>query len=297
MIIGFGELLIDMIRGEEDGVFRHYPGGAPANFCVGLARLGLRPRLIASVGRDFFGDMLVESMQKENIDVSGIKRSSRKTTLVFVQLKDAVPSYIFYRQADIDISKRDIRQDFFENAKWFHFGSLSLTDQPIRDTLFHCLRLAKKSGLSVSFSPNIRSDLWNRSLDSYLHEALRHVDVLIASEDEYSYMSGKEGPKEMLDKFGIRNLIITKGKSGCEFHSNGFSIRHPAFRVSAVDTTGAGDAFSAGFVYSQIKGKTDKESLIFASAAAALSTTKKGAMSALPTLEDIRNFTSRQLVG
>ena len=290
MYVSFGELLVDMIKKDEK--FHPYPGGAPANFSVALSRLGIKPKLIASVGKDFFGDMLIETMKKENINVNHIKRSDKKTTLVFVKLKNNVPEFIFHRNADVDIKKEDINENIFADVRGFHFGSLSLTENPIRESLFHCLEIAKTYGLLISFSPNIRDDLWNKDLDVYLYEALKYVDVLMASENEYEYMFKNEALKTISEKYSIKKIAVTKGKDGCILFSrtNRKIIQYPIFPVDVVDTTGAGDAFAAGFVYSLLKNKSDKEAVKFASVVAALSTTKKGAMSALPSLEEVKRF-------
>jgi len=297
MLISFGELLVDLIKNQENA-FDAFPGGSPANFSVGLARLGLRPKLIACVGRDFFGDMLIDNLKKENVDTSAIKRSGKKTTLVFVELNETIPEFVFYRSADVDICKEDINETFFCGAKWFHFVSLSLTEDRMREALFHCLKLAKTYGLTVSFSPNIRKDIWNKKIDKHIFKSLEYVDVLIASQSEYEHIFGKASFEAVSKMFNIGKIAVTKGKDGCSLYSNhrtnGTIIQHPAFAVETVDTTGAGDAFAAGFVYSLMKGKADDEAIRFASAVAALSTTKKGAMSGLPVLEDVEDFLTNQ---
>ncbi|MBU0530542.1 MAG: hypothetical protein KKC05_02610, partial [Nanoarchaeota archaeon] len=141
MMISFGELLVDLIKNGNNYI--PLPGGAPANFSVALARLGIRSELVASVGKDIYGDMLLDCMRKEDVDISNIQVSDKKTSLVFVELKKGIPSFEFQREADLDIRMEHMNLDFM-NARWFHFGSLSLTDNPIRETLFHCLEQAKQ---------------------------------------------------------------------------------------------------------------------------------------------------------
>ena len=290
MLISFGELLVDMVRGGDK--FKPFPGGAPANFSVALGRLGIKPKLIASVGRDFFGDMLINSLERENVDIDCIKRSEKRTSMAFVELKGGAPEFVFYRNADTDISKDDVDIGIFEGAKWLHFGSLSLTEDSLRETLFHCIRMAKRHELKVSFSPNIRSDLWSESFDSHLYRFLDYVDVLILPKSEFDYMFGPDDPKKVGKNYYIEKIIVTEGENGCTLYSKNI-IKQPIFSVNTIDTTGAGDAFSAGFVYSQLKGKSDKESLRFASMVAALSTTGKGAMSSLPTLKEVEDSLSK----
>ena len=164
MVISYGEFLVDMMM-EGEG-FVPYPGGAPANYAVGLSRLGERPKLIASVGKDFFGDMLVRRAQGESVDTAYVKRSEEKTTLAIVKLTAGVPDFIFYRLADADISPGDIDESAFQGERWMHCGFFSLTDQRTADTLYHCLGLAHANGLDISCSPNIRPDVWDRRFDA-----------------------------------------------------------------------------------------------------------------------------------
>ncbi|MFH1444992.1 MAG: carbohydrate kinase [Nanoarchaeota archaeon] len=298
MLISFGELLVDMIKNDGEDRFHPYPGGAPANFSVALARLGFRSKLIASVGKDFFGDMLVDTLKNENVDVKNVKRSEGKTSLAFVELKRGVPKFIFYRDADLDIKDNDIDERAFINASAFHFGSLSLTDETIRNTLFSCLNTARMHGALVSFSPNIRSDLWGNNLNKHLYRALEFVDVLISSESEFKYMFGSRTMEQVSREYSIKKIAITRGENGCILYLNhdgidGKTIEHYAFPVDAIDTTGAGDAFAAGFICSLLNSKDDSDSVHFASAVAALSTTKKGAMPALPTKKEVDDFLSK----
>jgi fructokinase len=294
MIVSFGELLVDMIRKGEGYV--PFPGGAPANFAVGTSRLGLRVKLVSAVGREPFGPFLIDAMKAEGVDVSAVKKSYKRTTLAFVELRESVPEYFFYRGADTDIWKDDVPKDVFEGAGFFNFGSLSLTDLPVRDTLFHCLAAASKMGVQVSFCPNLREDLWKEELDKHLEKALEYTDIMIASEAELEHMatretgSMKERVLSLMDRFSLQRLAVTLGSRGAVLGTKDGFFERPAFKVVAVDTTGAGDAFSAGLIAGLSSGMGDRESLRFASATAALTVTEMGAMSALPTRKKVDGF-------
>lgn len=297
MIISFGESLIDMI--QEGSCFRPFPGGAPLNFAVGVSRLGLKCKMIACVGNDIFGKTLVNMMKKEGIDTQHVKKINDRTTLAFVQLdENGIPEFFFYRCADKEIKREDIDENIFKEAKLFHFGSLSLTEGSLRETLFHCLELAKKHSVTISFTPNIREDLWKEEFNVYLKKALEYPDLIILSKSELDYMAkieemGEDSFEERAKKItehGIKLAAITLGKDGAALAGKNLFLKTPAFNVNVVDTTGAGDAFASAFVYAFLNGFEAEKMLRFANAAAAISITKKGAISALPKKADVEKF-------
>jgi len=297
MIISFGELLVDMIK-IGDG-FHPFPGGAPANFAVGCSRLGKKVYLIATVGNDYFGKMLLQKMVEEKVDISCVRiENFARTTLAFVTLVGGKPSFFFYRGADKFILEDQIQEELFKKNKIFHFGSLSLTDVPVRETLFYALELAKKNSLEVSFDPNFREDLWKSTFNNYLLDALEYVHILLPSVSELEYIGEILGLKtkdlnDLLDEicsaFRLKLIAVTRGEKGSLLFK-GNLIEQPAFKVKVVDTTGAGDAFAAGLIVGKLMGFKEDELLRFANACAAISITKYGAMSALPTIDEVRNF-------
>ena len=290
MIVSFGELLVDMIK-EGDG-YAPRPGGAPANFAVAASRLGHPTRLISSVGRDPFGDFLINHIKSEGIDTSFVRRSEKRTTLAFVELKSGNPHFFFYRGADADISPSQISPGMLDRAAHLHCGGFSLASEPIRGALFALLKLAKEKGTKVSFSPNTRPDVWNKEFDKYLSQALDFVDILITTKTELEGLSLL--PEELMKKHGIEKLILTRGRGGSALYTSTGKTNMPIFGVETADTTGSGDAFAAGFICSLAGGMPDKDALRFATAVAALSVTKKGAMSALPTKDEVENFLKKQ---
>jgi fructokinase len=291
MILSFGELLVDMIM--EGGAYVPYPGGAPANFAVAVSRLGQKVRLMASVGKEGFGDFLVEHLGKEGVDTSLVKRSEKRTTLAFVELKDGIPDFFFYRGADTDINPNDIDARLLKGVGHLHCGGFSLASTPVRDALFSLLEVARNNGVRVSFSPNTRPDVWSSELDRHLHRTLDFVDILIASRPEFEHLSRGTSPRGVLERYGIDTLIITKGRDGSELFSKGRNSRFPAFNVSLVDSTGSGDAFAAGIVCGLVEGRKGRDLLRFASAVAGISVTRNGAMSALPTRKQVDDFFSK----
>lgn len=293
MIIAFGELLVDMIK--RGASYTPFPGGAPANFAVGVSRLGLKSKIIACVGKEPFGDFLVDCVRREGVDAGSIKRTDKQTTLAFVELKEnGSPEFFFYRGADIELSANDISPGVLSGASHMHFGGLSLTTLPIRDALFTCLASAKSLGLTTSFSPNLRKDLWSKSFDPHLKKALNQVDILISSKEEFKHISGGQDTaaeaRALMEKHGIKTVAVTMGAKGAIMVTPDQSITSPAFKVQTVDTTGSGDAFAAAMIYGMNTGMEGETLLRFAGAAAAISTTKFGAMSALPNKKEVDDF-------
>ncbi|AEC52587.1 sugar kinase [Pyrococcus sp. NA2] len=299
MMYTIGEVLIDLIAREEGDlgnvrVFEKHPGGAPANVAVGLSRLGIRPALISKVGDDPFGDFLVEKLKEEGVETKFIvKDKERHTGVVFVQLIGAKPQFILYDGvAYFNLKEEDIDWSFLDNAELLHFGSVLLAREPARSTLFKILKRARN--VIVSYDVNIREDLWRGKEDEmtdYINKAIDFANIVKVSEEEFKYI------REVEDKL----LIITRGERGCTIIWENMKVEVPTFKVTPVDTTGAGDAFMAGFLASlNYMGKLEnftfsRDELIeagkFANLVASLSTTKRGAWSA-PTLEEVKKHGS-----
>lgn len=295
-ITAYGELLIDLI-GQEQGTLNEIdtlakrPGGAPANFAVACSRLGADSRLIASVGNDSFGDFLIDEVSRHGVTTDHITRSELRTTLAFASLdEDATPDFLFYRDhnADTDIRLDDIDIEQLRGTDLLHFGSLSLTHDPVRSTL---LTLLDTLDVRVSCDPNLRDDLWDDQLDERLREVLDHVDHLLLAEDELDTLfdgtDTREQAANAIDQHDIDEVIITKGDDGSELHTADAEIHMDAVDADTVDTTGAGDAFAAGYLVSRLRGRDRTDSLRAASQVAARCVESHGGMSALPDGDEI----------
>lgn len=291
-VIGIGELLIDLIN-QNKNRYDFFPGGAPANCMVGLSRLGTKSGMITKVGKDFFGDFLLKTLKENDVDISNIPSTENyKTGLAFVTLdKNKNPSFSFYRTpcADIMLKPEEINEEYIKNAKLLHYGTVSMADEPARSAIFHAIKLAHSNGLIVSCDPNFRKDLWRtEEPKEHLLKALKFTDMLKVSLNEAEYLTGEENESaySRLLNLGPSTIMITTSE-GCRILTKEEDIRVPGFKVDVVDTTGAGDAFVAGFIHGTINKMPLFETGRFANAAAALSITKMGAMSALPTKEEV----------
>jgi len=297
-IIAFGEVLIDLIGEKGKGIknssfFQKCFGGAPANYAIACARLGAKVSLLTKISKDNFGEFLIETLKKEKVDVSYVKRTSKKTTLAFVALDEkGKPDFIFYRDntADTNIRKNDIKEDLFKKAKIFHFCSLSLTVNPVRSALFYALELAKKYKLIVSFDPNLRPALMKKDTLFWVKKALKYTDLFLPSEEEMFLITQKRNLDEAVKSLRIEKIIVTRGEKGAILYEKNKKVSFKGFKVKVLDTTGAGDAFSAGISVGILKKYKGKKLLKFANAVAAISVQKIGAISSLPTLKEVKEF-------
>lgn len=307
-IVALGECLVDVLCEESGGVLRMEgnPGGAPANLLAMAARLGRSAALLAKVGEDRFGQYLLRHLQSAGIDVHGVL-SGRvfPTTLAIVQLdRSGERSFSFYRDrtADVMLSAGEIDAAMLRRARIFHFGSLSLTDEPVRSATWSAVAAAKGGGALISFDPNWRPPLWHSRADAIaeMRKALSYADCVKVSAEELALITGKDtvsaGVEELFSLSPAALLAVTDGANGACLSNRRFSVSLPAFRVPTVDTTGAGDAFYGALLSALLETGKAPDALIaeelttllrFANAAGALSTTRKGGISAQPVREDI----------
>lgn len=311
-VTALGELLIDFApAGYSKGknlLFERNPGGAPANVLVAISRLGGRDAFIGKVGRDQFGYFLKNVLDQNGINTEGIRFSKEaNTTLTFVQLDEKGDRvFDFYRKpgADTMLKEEEIDYDIIKNSKIFHFGSLSMTDEPSKSATLKAVEYAKEAGLTVSYDPNLRLSLWKDETHAKkeISRGLKYTDILKVSEDELSFLTDKEDPEEgsmELYEMGIKLIAVTLGSRGCYYRCKNGSGYIGSYDVHAIDTTGAGDAFMGALLYRLCRlgknpddiGKDEIEGIAdFCCAVAALSTTKKGGIPSMPCMEKVKSF-------
>ncbi|MBM7869032.1 fructokinase [Clostridium pascui] len=313
-IFTIGEALIDFIS-EQSGVelkgvnsFQKAPGGAPANVAAAVSILGGRSYFISKLGKDAFGDFLIETLKNVGVGTEYIFRTNKaNTALAFVSLKeDGERDFSFYRNpsADMLLEENEICRNWFKEGDILHFCSVSLIDAPVRKAHIAAIEAVKKAGGLISFDPNIRLPLWKNHAEykSIIREFIKYADVLKVSEDELEFITGindEEKAIQWLLSFGIKVLLITRGSSGASAYFSGCEVSAEGFKVKAVDTTGAGDSFIGAFLFkilskdidiNNISCKDIKNILEFSNAVAALTTMNKGAISALPSLRTVEDF-------
>ena len=312
-VTAMGELLIDCtdhgISEQGNPVFEANPGGAPCNVLNMLNRLGRKTAFIGKVGNDGFGHMLANTVRKEGICTDGLCFDPVvHTTLALVLKKEnGDRDFSFYRNpgADNSLSADEVHTDLIHDSRIFHFGSLSLTDEPVRSATFRCIEEASKSGILISFDPNLREPLWS-SLDEAWKQidwGLRQCDILKISDNEIAWFTGLQNYEEAVVKLqkdypSIRLISLSLGPDGSRIYMNGYRVEEPAFlQKETIETTGAGDTFCACILNMALeKGldQLDEESLhtglVFANAAASIVTTRYGALRVMPSKKEVEDF-------
>ena len=306
-VIAIGELLIDMIADipgkplEWQTSFKRFAGGAPANFAVGIHRLGLSSGLITKVGDDFFGRYLIKTLKDEDIDISQIKKTNEyKTALAFVGLdKEKTPNFSFYRSpcADIMLTEQEIDENYIKPAKLLMCGTVSLADEPARSAIFKAIHYAKKNSLQVACDPNLRDELWHfKDPREHIFKVLKNTDIFLPSISEAEFITGEKGEKafESILDLGPSIIAITHGAEGSTIITKGEKFFAPSYKVDVVDTTGAGDAYAAGLVTGLLTNIPLEEIPYFANAVAAVKITRKGAMN-IPNRKEVEEFMKKNV--
>lgn len=307
--VALGELLIDFAGTgqDKDGypVLAAHPGGAPGNFLAALARYGAHTAFIGKVGDDAFGGLLRHTLSDAGIDIRGVLSDPEYfTTLAFVTIDEAGDrSFSFARKpgADTQLKFDEIDLDLLADTRVFHFGTLSLTDEPSRSATMEAVKYAKSHGAMITFDPNLRPPLWRNLADAKreILWGLGQADVVKISGEELEFLWGctpESGAEKLLNEFGVKLAMITLGADGCYLCNRNGSCRIAAPDVKPVDTTGAGDIFGGSAVSWILKTGVLPEDLTveqleatarFASAAASLSTLKHGGISSIPDLAQV----------
>lgn len=312
-VVALGELLIDLtqngISQQGNPMLEANPGGAPCNVLALLSKLGHSTGFIGKVGCDGFGEQLCRAIQEVGIDHQGLCWDEYvHTTLAVVHTKpDGDRDFSFYRNpgADMSLTARELKEDMIRSCKIFHYGTLSMTDEPVRSATYQAIRVAEEAGCLRSFDPNLRPPLWV-SLDVARDQTLygmAHCDILKISDNEIQWLTGEEDYDKGIDwirrRFpNIQLILLSMGREGSRGYCGKVRVEVPAVaNVKAIETTGAGDTFFAGVLHHvlqwELRPYTEEElgeMLSFANAAAAIVTTRKGALRVMPEEAEIRKL-------
>jgi fructokinase len=302
-------LLIDFtdsgVSDQGNQLFEANPGGAPCNVLAMLAKLGRSTAFLGKVGEDMFGRTLKAAIEEVGIDSTGLVLDDHaNTTLAFVRnAPDGDREFSFYRDPGADeLLRPEELPESFGDVDIFHFGSLSLTREPVRSATHRAVELARQAGALVSFDPNLRASLWG-SLEQAKEQMLwgcSVCDVLKVAEEELTFLTGEEdlnaGAAALRQRCpNVKLLLVTRGRDGSiAFHASGAVAQKAFLQPNTVDTTGAGDTFCGCCLnylldhpVDALDGTQLAEMLRFANAAAGLITTKKGAIRSMPTRAEI----------
>lgn len=305
-VITIGEILVEIMRKEVDVPFDKtsdfvgpFPSGAPAIFADAVSRLGRSSGIIAGVGKDEFGDCVMDKLDGDGVDTSRVKESKDLSTgVAFVTyFSDGSRKFIYHmnNSAAGIIEDRDVDKDYFEGATAVHInGSSLMMGKGMRRACYKAVEIADAEDMVVSFDPNTRLELESlektREIVSPIFEA---ADVMTPNIGEILWLTGKKkekkAAKSLLEE-GIQIVAVKNGRRGCELYTEEEILNFPSFDLEEVDPTGAGDAFSAAMVVGIIEGMPYEKLGIFANAAGGMAVTKKGPMEGLAKREEIEEM-------
>ncbi|MBS6395657.1 MAG: carbohydrate kinase [Clostridiales bacterium] len=306
----FGEILIDFTSEgyNENGqmIYAGNPGGAPANVAVSAGKLGAAAAFLGKAGKDMHGEFLRSVLEKEKVETRGLILDEKYfTTLAFVKINEkGERTFSFSRKpgADTKIQKEELDVDILDHTNIFHVGSLSLTDQPARDTTFYAVKRAKSKGSIISYDPNYRAPLWKDEEEAkkQMQSLIPYVDIMKLSEEETELLTGYQDVEKAAARLyeqGVKIVSVTLGNKGAYIYSKNGGCTVQGFEAEHVeDTNGAGDSFWGGFLYQishseKMPEELTKEELTkfaeFGNAAASICVEKKGAIPAMPDFAQV----------
>ena len=307
-VTALGELLIDLTQNgmSEQGnpILEANPGGAPCNVLACLSKMGHKTAFIGKVGKDGFGEQLTKGLEETGISTEGLQYDTQvHTTLAVVHTyADGDRDFSFYRNpgADMMLRPEELDADMIRNSKIFHFGSLSMTDEPVRSAHLQALKVAEEAGVLRSYDPNLRPPLWPNLevAKENILELMAHCDILKISDNEIQWLSGKEDYDEgiawLRSQFDIPLIFLTLGKNGSRAYCGDVRTQQAGFKMNTIETTGAGDTFFGSVLHHILEkgfrpytAEELDEMLRFANAAAALVTTRRGALRVMPSAAEI----------
>lgn len=333
-VVALGELLIDFtengVSAQGNTIYEANPGGAPCNVLAMLNKAGRRTAFIGKVGQDIFGNKLKATLDDVGIDTSNlIIDEDARTTLAFVEtFPDGDRDFSFYRNpgADMMLTVDDLHEELIRDTKIFHFGTLSMTHENVRNATKKAIDIAKESGAVLSFDPNLRPPLW-KTLDDAKEQVaygLSKCDVLKISDNEIQWFTGEEdfdaGIAKLRSEYDIPLILLSMGRDGSRAYYKNLHMeaKHsangevttsgtyykdlrvevkPFLQEATIETTGAGDTFGGCCLHYVLKYGLDNldeekltEMLTFANAAASIVTTRKGALRVMPEVEEVEAF-------
>ena len=309
-VTALGELLIDFTENgtsaQGNPLLEANPGGAPCNVLAMLEKLGKKTAFIGKVGKDMFGEQLKTAVEEVGIDTRNLVMDEEvHTTLAFVHTyPDGDRDFSFYRNpgADMMLNKAEICEDILKNTKIFHFGTLSMTHEGVREATKEAIHIAEEAGAIISFDPNLRPPLWESMEEArkQVLYGLGHCQILKISDNEIQWLTGEEdysdGVNWIRERYQIPLILVSMGREGSRAYYNEMMVEvKPFLQDNTIETTGAGDTFCGCVLHyvcehgiNGLKEENLAEMLTFANAAASIITTRKGALRVMPEEKEIK---------
>ena len=259
-------------------------GGAVLNTAIVLDRLGQRTAMLSCIGQDLWGTQALELLRQTGVNPSYIRiRPELASGLIFLAVTpDGERTMFSFRGANTQLAPEDIPAEIFEQASILHISGYSLLEAPQKDAVWRAAELAKLKGVAISLDTGLEPALLTRA---ELWRLIGMTDICVTGPREMKELYAVSSPEEAIAKLlslGVRLAAIKLGEGGSLVADVQGSVFCPAFSVAVVDTTGAGDSFSAGLLFGWTHGLSLAASAVLASALGALATTVFGAGLSLP---------------
>lgn len=305
-ITTIGEILVDMTQTHVENGIPHFaanPGGAPANVAVAASKLGIEAAFIGCVGDDLYGELLRKTLERYGVSTDGLQVTRKANTTLAIVMVDAKGerSFSFYRKPGADtMIDAELAVKSIGDAGILHFGSVSLTDPACRKAVTTVIRAAKEAGALITYDPNYRAALWDSEEEAVaqMRSVLPLCDIVKISDEETTLLCGVQAPEAALVKLmetGVKLAVVTLGAHGAMWRCGEKQGTVPGFAVKVADTNGAGDTFFGSFL-SRIAARGGLEGLTgeeisgfirFANRAASITTSRPGAIPAMPTMREV----------
>lgn len=302
-IITIGEILVEILTdhvgqklSEPGKLLGPYPSGAPAIAIDQAGRMGVRAAIIAKVGSDDFGKLNLDRLSADGVDVSHVIQTTRNSTgTAFVTyFKNGERQFIFHftHAACGELAASDIDEEAVRSARYLHIMGCSITGSPsMGDAIIQTVRMAKNSGVKISFDPNIRPELLSGQIMDYYHEIIEACDVLLTGKSELRILFGD--PSDAVDhllKQKDRIVVVKDGSKGTALYTRSEAFSIATYPAVEVDPTGAGDCFDATFLSMICQGEDLKTAVNYANAAGAMAVQTKGPMEGNSFRKDLDTF-------
>ena len=307
-VVCIGVVLMDLPLGPLDEqifneetttvpVIRLTTGGDAFNEAVILARLGKKPALFGQIGMDMLGDLIVKRCEEEGVDHSRLRRDSDTDTRINVVVigNDGQRHFIKTRSAGPgSLRPEEIDDDFIGRSRAVSLASIFCSKLRDPKTILKILKTVREKGL-IAFADMVPMAAGETIKD--IEAVLPYLDYFLPNREEAALLTGLQDPDEMADcmlRYGIKNVVIKLGREGCLIKNKKERYLIPSFPAAAVDTTGAGDNFAAGFITAVLDGMELKACGSFANAVAAVSTETVGAVGGVKNKMQIETYLSGQ---
>ena len=296
-ILCLGEPMVEFNQ-QPDGLFAPGFGGDTSNAAVSAARQGARVGYLTCLGTDRFGDEILSMWQTEGIDTAGVVHDPRYPTAIYFVTHDAEGHHYTYRRAGSAASHmhpQSFDETLIAGAKYLHVSAISQAiSASAADAVFAAIETANTNATRVSYDTNLRLNLWPlQRARSLVHEAMQMCDLALPSYDDATALTGLSAPDAIVDfylELGADTVILKMGGDGAIVATGQQREKIGGIKVASIDMNGAGDTFAGALLAELSRGVETMAAARYANVAAALSTTGKGAVTAIPSRADVEAF-------